>query len=570
MNQTNSSRSLLESTIDVPSCFVTVFGVSDTGRVREHNEDNFILADLTARISGSIPEIHRHRVGRFGSLFMVADGMGGGAAGEVASQLAVQNVYERFTEGLRNFPELDKYTFAQQLKRAVEYANSVIHGESIQRPEFKGMGTTTSAAGVFRETLFVAQIGDSRAYLIRNGAIKQITKDQSLVNKLLDAGLITEEEAETHENKNVILQALGVQEKVEVIVSTVALRQEDTLILCSDGLSGLVKAEEILQIADPSKNPETACHELIALANQRGGFDNITVIIARFRGSALPLSSPGNPVQYEVLADASDETSPMMPSLEANLETKELPITPPSVSEPKKKKNPLSSFLIVGAIVLVVALAVLLGVLLTPSNPTPIAGSSQKEMKSAPGTSPPENAVAATPTSSPSLEAQPSVSPAKANEMQNSKGSSASSSTPPLSPQAAARKQNQNGGSTTHEAPAEGKAPLPSAKGSVPEKPVIEEPVDAKASVEFRLSPELANLIQLDSLIIFDPKEPKGTPASSPAMLPPGDYPLNIRWNGTDCRIQLTVKPAQRNLFTIRKDATKEGPCNLSISATNP
>ena len=337
MSQSNSTDITLEATVSIPGCYVSVIGVTDTGMVRDHNEDSFLIADLSARNTGVRPEVVRHRVDHYGSLFMVADGMGGGAAGEVASQMAVSHVYHQFTEGLRSILHLDKNQFAQQLRKAVEYANSAIFRESRNNPEYKGMGTTISAAALFKGILFIAQIGDSRAYLIRNGAIKQVTKDQSLVNKLLDAGLITEEEAENHENKNVILQALGVNEKVEVILSTIDLRLNDILVICSDGLSGLVKAEEICQVVLAAPAQETACSTLISMANQRGGHDNITVIVACFDGDALPQASAEDSVEYRVFAEEQNiipatESKPVV-SAETN-QTDELVLPAPPKPNP--------------------------------------------------------------------------------------------------------------------------------------------------------------------------------------------------------------------------------------------
>lgn len=305
-----------------PNFLVSVFGSTNVGVVRSHNEDNFLVADLTAELCNLQPEVRNHKIGNRGSLFMVADGMGGGAAGEVASQLAINTVYEHLLEQVKSIEILDKLTFARKLKEAVEHTNSVIHQESRSNSAYKGMGTTISAAGFLGGTLYLAQVGDSRAYLVRRDTIKQVTKDQSLVNKLLDAGLITEEEAETHENKNVILQALGVSETVDVVVSSIDLRRDDALVLCSDGLSGLVKAEEIRQVVDSCHDQVAACRALIDMANQRGGYDNITVIIARFAGDKLLPAAPEDVIEYTLFDDTAPTTAKIQGSPTAPVEKK--------------------------------------------------------------------------------------------------------------------------------------------------------------------------------------------------------------------------------------------------------
>ena len=149
------------------------------------------------------------------------------------------------------------------------------------------MGTTVTAAGVFASDLYLTQIGDSRAYLVRNGDAIQLTKDQSLMQRLIDAGEMTEEEAERSERRNIILQALGPEPRVKVDLTHQSLRRRDLLIVCSDGLSTVVKKEEVAQLAAAELELPALCSALIDLANERGGPDNITVVAARFDGDAL-------------------------------------------------------------------------------------------------------------------------------------------------------------------------------------------------------------------------------------------------------------------------------------------
>ena len=216
---------------------VQVFGRTDVGKTRDHNEDSFIVADLTTRKASLQPDVREHEVGRRGTLFMVADGMGGAAAGEVASEMATTTVYNHMVKAWGGDQEVSEQRFAYRLKEAVEIANQQIHEYASNHLEVRGMGTTTTAAGVFQGALYLSQIGDSRGYLIRQGRIAQITKDQSLMQRLVDAGELTEEEAAVSERRNIILQALGPDPHVKVDLTRQELRRGDMLVMCSDGLS---------------------------------------------------------------------------------------------------------------------------------------------------------------------------------------------------------------------------------------------------------------------------------------------------------------------------------------------
>ena len=291
---------------------VEVFGRTDVGRARDHNEDSFVVADLTTRNASLQPEVREHDVGRRGTLFMVADGMGGAAAGEVASEMATTTVFNHMITQWGNDQEVTEQRFAYRLKEAVEIANQQIHDYAAGHLEVRGMGTTTTAAGVFERALYLTQIGDSRGYLIRQNRIAQITKDQSLMQRLVDAGELTEEEAAVSDRRNIILQALGPDPHVKVDLTRQDLRKGDLLVMCSDGLSGLIKKEEILGIVTGATDLVTACKELIELANERGGPDNITCIVARFSGG-LPDPDGTEPLGHEVypLLDTESTTEPV-------------------------------------------------------------------------------------------------------------------------------------------------------------------------------------------------------------------------------------------------------------------
>jgi PPM family protein phosphatase len=277
---------------------VSVFGKTDLGRTRDHNEDTFLVADLSTGNASLHPEVRRHEVGPRGSLFMVADGMGGAAAGELASAMAADLIYRHLATVWAADEEASAERFAYRMKEAVELANQQIYGYAREHPEVRGMGTTVTAAGVNGHDLYLAQIGDSRAYLVRNGEAIQLTRDQSLMQRLVDAGELTEEEAEQSERRNIILQALGPDPRVKVDLTHQPIRRGDTLIICSDGLSGLVRREEFPAMVQEHAELADLCSALIDRANERGGPDNITVVVAHFEGEGLPEPSAMEDVGY--------------------------------------------------------------------------------------------------------------------------------------------------------------------------------------------------------------------------------------------------------------------------------
>ena len=173
------------------------------------------------------------------------------------------------------------------IKTATKNANTQIYSYAAQHLEYRGMGTTATVAGLLGDTLYLAQVGDSRAYVVRRGIARQITKDQSLMQKLVEAGELTEEEAEHSERRNIILQALGPEQNIRVDLTHQTVRRGDTLVICSDGLSSQVGKDAIAEVVTEQDDIEIACQELIDLANAKGGPDNITVILARFEGSGL-------------------------------------------------------------------------------------------------------------------------------------------------------------------------------------------------------------------------------------------------------------------------------------------
>jgi PPM family protein phosphatase len=317
---------------------VHVFGRTDVGRNREHNEDAFTVADLTANKATLQPDVRTHRCGERGSIFMVADGMGGAAAGEIASQMAVDTVIREMQEHWLTAETNDGETFARAIRRATAATNSEIHSFAVQHPEYRGMGTTATIAGLLGDTLYVAQVGDSRAYLVRDGVARQITKDQSLMQKLVEAGELTEEEAEQSERRNIILQALGPENSVKVDLTHQRVRRGDVLVLCSDGLSGQVSKDEIAQIVGAEPDLPAACKRLIDRANDTGGPDNITVVLARFEGDGLADVVDGDQVGHQVFAIGDTGT---VRAVDRSAVTAESPASRPTleVDQPALEKS---------------------------------------------------------------------------------------------------------------------------------------------------------------------------------------------------------------------------------------
>ena len=315
---------------------ITVYGKTDVGLVREHNEDNFMVADLGAA-SGPLPgeEEFSGSVSERGVGLAVCDGMGGAAAGEVASHMAVDTLFEMLRgDGAAK----DRDRFARRLVDSIEEAGARIFLSAKKDRTRRGMGTTATVAGLVDKVLFVGQVGDSRCYILRNGRLSLITKDQSLVNQLIEAGQLTEDEAEQFEHSNIILQALGTTQQVAVDLTFVELRRGDRVLLCSDGLSGLVHDDAVQEeMACVGPLPELA-DRLIDLANAAGGHDNVTCIIADFDGDALEPPEEGAVPFYQQypLPRGKDErpaAGPTLPHVVKSMVPRAMPGQRPAVRE---------------------------------------------------------------------------------------------------------------------------------------------------------------------------------------------------------------------------------------------
>ena len=271
-----------------PRVVARLYGATDVGHTREHNEDTFLVADLeTGTVITFDHGTETRAEGMHGLLFAVADGMGGAAAGEIASAMAAQIVFEQLLAGWRKVEQPSADVFATALRDAAEMANARIHAFARENPQHRGMGTTATIAGLLGDTVYIAQVGDSRAYLFRDDKLILLTRDQSLMQRLVDAGEISPEQAEASERRNIILQALGPEPTVKIDLTHQQLRLGDMLIVCSDGLSGVARSSDIEDAARAESDPAVLCHRLIARANELGGPDNVTVVAALFDGNGL-------------------------------------------------------------------------------------------------------------------------------------------------------------------------------------------------------------------------------------------------------------------------------------------
>lgn len=260
--------------------------LTDTGMVRENNEDSLLV--LNSEEVGV-------KSAESSGIYMVADGMGGHQAGEVASDMAIQIISETLSDSLnhgggRLSPNL-------LIGQAVEKANTEIYNMARSKPQLFNMGTTVTLGLRLDNRLYIGHVGDSRAYLVRNGRIRPLTEDHSLVAQLLKEGMISAEEAKTHPDRNKIYRCLGVSTRVDIdsyrkvgSKDWLSLHRGDTLVFCTDGLSGYVSDADYLDCLLHADGAESACRELVRLANLKGGEDNISVIVVRVVMAPVTLS----------------------------------------------------------------------------------------------------------------------------------------------------------------------------------------------------------------------------------------------------------------------------------------
>lgn len=238
------------------------FGLTDRGKVRAENQDSFVIEYIESRDCVAA---------------VLCDGMGGASAGSIASTLASRTfmnyLVERIMASRAKNPDLKRH-----MMNACNKANDIVYSYSRFNTDYSGMGTTVVAAAIMGGTAVIANVGDSRAYVISKKKITQLTKDHSYVQELVDKGIITPEKAKTHPQRNVILQALGSEDGVKCDIFTYKLARGERLLLCSDGLTSMLSDDEILETARSNKTPENLCKKLIELALEAGANDNVTVV----------------------------------------------------------------------------------------------------------------------------------------------------------------------------------------------------------------------------------------------------------------------------------------------------
>ncbi len=264
------------------------FGLTDRGRVRETNEDHFLVAELVRTLSvrhASLRQAQTQYSSHPGHVFIVADGMGGHAAGEIASMRSVETIESFLLNTLKRFFNLkgsEEQTVLREFEAALTEADARLFEDARQHPERMGMGTTMTLAFVSKRTLYVAHAGDSRCYLHSAGRLQQLTQDHTMAAEMVRLGILSPEEATKYRSRNVVTNVLGGHEPgVRVEMHKLGLETGDTILLCSDGLSGMVPDERLAAILDEEAEPEGACRRLVDEANARGGKDNITVLVAR-------------------------------------------------------------------------------------------------------------------------------------------------------------------------------------------------------------------------------------------------------------------------------------------------
>ncbi len=280
-----------------PPFIVECFGLSDRGQIRESNEDCFVVAELTRTLQihhSNLPQNKATFSCHRGHVFLVADGVGGEEAGEVASGLSVQSIEEFLLNTLKRFSNLqasEEQDVLRDLQNALFQADARIFEETTTHPEWRGMGTTLTLAFAINWRLFVAHAGDSRCYLYSGKKLQQLTQDHTVTAEMVRRRIITPQEQEHHPWRHAVTNILGGSERgVQAELHSLDLHAGDVLLLCSDGLTEMIPEERIAAILKEEKRPQRACERLVGEANHRGGKDNVTVIVAQINGSGSNLS----------------------------------------------------------------------------------------------------------------------------------------------------------------------------------------------------------------------------------------------------------------------------------------
>jgi protein phosphatase len=268
------------------------FGLTDRGKVRPTNEDHFLIAELARTLwvhQTSLPQHDTQHGRNRGHVLLVADGVGGNRAGEVASALSVATIEAFVLHLLKRFSNLqatDEQAVLKDFQAALRQADARLAEEAAHHPEFAGMGTTLTMAFASGRSLFVVHAGDSRCYLLRGGQLRQLTEDHTMAAEMARHGIIKPEAVSHHQWRHVVTNVLGGGTGgVKVEVHRADLEAGDVVLLCTDGLTDMVDDDRIAAALAPEAEPRSACERLVALANEAGGRDNITAVVARFEGA---------------------------------------------------------------------------------------------------------------------------------------------------------------------------------------------------------------------------------------------------------------------------------------------
>jgi len=272
-----------------PPLSVRSFGLSDPGKVRQSNEDQFLVAALAKALQveqTTLPQPRLLHSNDNNHLFVVADGMGGHAAGEHASAVAINALETFILETFKWFRQCrgrDGDKVLADFQRAIGQANAMVLAKAAEHPGWRGMGTTLTLAYSQNDELFVAHVGDSRCYMLRDRLLYRLTSDHTLVEDMIRRGHMRPEDAVQHQWRHVVTNAVGGDSaEVRVDVHKVHLQAGDVILLCSDGLTEMIAEEEIARTLQAETDPEQACRRLVARANEEGGKDNVTVIVGRY------------------------------------------------------------------------------------------------------------------------------------------------------------------------------------------------------------------------------------------------------------------------------------------------
>lgn len=343
--------------------YIKLLAATNVGLVRKNNEDNFVVNKDLTQSEWLIPSADETvSLGEYGSLLVVADGMGGANAGEVASAIAIETVQEMFTADKLSTVTLSPKSIDDYLITAIKEADMNICKHAEEHPDTQGMGTTIVMCWIIGDEAHVAWCGDSRCYIFRNDSFMRVTKDHSYVQGLVDEGKISEEEAFDHPYSNVITRCLGSEERAKPDVRTLTINDGDIYLLCTDGLCGLCRDDEIMDIVIDNKDDLYSCRDkLIQAALEAGGYDNVTIAVGKIEKQETEETQNA---EYNESETDSDEIKPEEKENDNGEETeKEQEVTETIPKENLNTTQPITSTHVVRNIVILVTIIALISII---------------------------------------------------------------------------------------------------------------------------------------------------------------------------------------------------------------